>query len=241
MKVLSFLFIILLSGIASGLALGISNLFLVEPYIEKAIEIEIETQNSVKDGESINPDDHDIYRQWQKDGLFVASIVFGISFSILFGILYNFMHPSFPKITTMKKTILLALIMWSTLFLVTSLKYPANPPAVGDPDTITYRQSLYTGFLLLSGFTALSLGIIYKKTNFIPKQTIPLVYIGIMTISFLIFPNNPDIIDISPSLLSDFRISSTITMLIFWLVLGLTFGILWNKFKPNETIKIMSN
>ncbi len=239
MKVMLFLLIILLSGVASGLALGISNLFLVEPHIEKAIQIE--TKNSIENGEKINIDDLGIYRQWQKEGLLVASIVFGISFSILFGIIYNFLHPSFPKTTTMTKTIILALIIWSTLFLVTSLKYPANPPAVGNPDTITYRQSLYTGFLILSGVTALSLGIIYKKTDFIPKQTIPLVYIGVMMVSFLLFPNNPDKIEISPSLISDFRISSTITMLIFWIVMGLTFGILWDKFRPNETISIMSN
>lgn len=239
MKVTLFLFVIILSGIASGIALGISNLFLVEPHIEKAIQIE--TQNSIKNGEKINSDDQNIYRQWQKEGLMAASIVFGVSFSILFGIVYNFLHSAFPKIITIKKTIILALIMWSTLFLVTSIKYPANPPAVGDPNTIIYRQSLYTGFLILSGLTALSLGIIYKKTNLIPKQTLPLVYMGVMAVSFLLFPNNPDKVDISTSLLFDFRISSTITMLVFWLVMGLTFGILWNKFKPNETISIMSN
>ena len=30
--------------------------------------------------------------------------------------------------------------------LMVAIKYPANPPAVGDPETIYYRQSLYVGY-----------------------------------------------------------------------------------------------
>jgi hypothetical protein len=47
--------------------------------------------------------------------------------------------------------------MWFILFLVPALKYPANPPAVGDPETIYYGQSLYIAYLAISGFSALGL------------------------------------------------------------------------------------
>jgi hypothetical protein len=56
-----------------------------------------------------------------------------------------------------RKTLILAGIMWFVLFLVLALKYPANPPAVGVPEIICYRESLYTElivpiyFLLFSG------------------------------------------------------------------------------------------
>jgi len=47
--------------------------------------------------------------------------------------------------------------------LVPALKYPANPLAVGDPETIYYRESLYIGLLAISGFSALGLALIYGK------------------------------------------------------------------------------
>lgn len=48
--------------------------------------------------------------------------------------------------------------MFFVLFLVPALKYPSNPPAVGDPETVYYRQSLY---LAISGFGALGLAFLY--------------------------------------------------------------------------------
>ena len=47
--------------------------------------------------------------------------------------------------------------MWFVLFLVPALKYPANPPAVGNPETIYYREGLYIGLVAISGFSALGL------------------------------------------------------------------------------------
>jgi hypothetical protein len=52
--------------------------------------------------------------------------------------------------------------MWFVLFLVPALKYPANPPAVGDPETIYYRQTLYVIFIAISGFSALAVAFMYR-------------------------------------------------------------------------------
>jgi len=56
-----------------------------------------------------------------------------------------------------------------------ALKYPANPPAVGNPETIYYRQSLYVAFLVISGFSALGLAFLYRKMGAlnIKKAIIP--------------------------------------------------------------------
>jgi hypothetical protein len=39
-------------------------------------------------------------------------------------------------------------------------------------------------------------------------------------------------------LVNSFRIVSASTQLGFWIVLGIIFGLLWNKFKPHEPSKI---
>jgi len=36
----------------------------------------------------------------------------------------------------LKKTFTLAAIMWLTIYIIPFLKYPANPPTVGDPETV---------------------------------------------------------------------------------------------------------
>jgi Probable cobalt transporter subunit (CbtA) len=60
--------------------------------------------------------------------------------------------------------------MFVVLFLVSALMYPANPPAVGDPETINYRQSLYLGYLSIPGFAALGLALLYKKMGTIQAK-----------------------------------------------------------------------
>jgi hypothetical protein len=108
--------------------------------------------------------------------------------------------------------------MWFVLFLVPALKYPANPPAVGDPETIYYRQSLYVAFLVISGFSALALALIYTKkiddkSSLSKRIVVPLIYAAIMIGAFLILPPNPDKITTAPmDLVLGFRIASGFTM-----------------------------
>ena len=48
-------------------------------------------------------------------------------------------------------------------------------------------------------------------------------------------PPNPDMITAPADLVNGFRIMSMLTMTIFWIILGLTFGLIWEKLKPHET------
>jgi predicted cobalt transporter CbtA len=58
-----------------------------------------------------------------------------------------------------------------------------------------------------------------------------------IAIAFVVLPPNPDDIPISTDLLMKFRIASTLTMGIFWGILGLVLGSFWDKVKPHETAK----
>ena len=105
----------------------------------------IETQNVIKEGEVVDSVELQNYRLWQKGGEVAAGTILGMSLGALFGIVtvysrYLLLPHSNSNI---RKTLILAGIMWFVLFLVLALKYPANPPAVGDPEIICYRESLY--------------------------------------------------------------------------------------------------
>ena len=148
MKTLLFLAITLISGAIAGTILGIINQGIVEPYIDRAIRIE----TAVTERKVINPSEHAGYRIWQKGGEIVAGTILGTSLSALFGIVFIYNRTSLPGSSNKKKALALAGIMCLVLFIIPALKYPANPPAVGDPKTIYYRQSLYVTFIAISGF-----------------------------------------------------------------------------------------
>lgn len=237
MKTLAFILITLISGAIAGTILGLINQLLVEPYIDQAIEIEV--QNTVASGEPVDLDELVQYRLWQKGGEIVAGTILGTSISALFGIVYVYSRDSLPGSNNKKKGLIFAGIMFFVIFLIPAMKYPANPPAVGHPETIEYRESLYIGMLVISGFTALGVAILYRSLGQNHKESrkiiVPAIYAVIIALAFTVLPNNPDEVAISADLLMNFRIVTTITMGIFWGALGILLGSFWDVVKPHET------
>jgi len=241
MKTITFLAITLISGAIAGTILGVINQGIVEPYIERAIALE--NENAAKEGgEMIDPIQFNNYRIWQKGGEIFAGTVYGTSLAALFGVVYAYARGSLPGATNnnVRKALILAVIMWFVLFVVPALKYPGNPPAVGNPDTLLVRQTMYIAFLALSGFSALVLAYLYRKLgkNQSKKIIIPLTYAGIMIAAYIAMPPNPDPINAPMDLVIGFRIVSGLTVSMFWGIMAVIFGSFWNKFKPHETAKI---
>ncbi len=239
MKAITFVGITLLAGAIAGTMLGVMNQAAVEPYIERAIELE--RQNTIQSGQVINPAEFTAYRFWQKGGEIVAGTILGLSIGSLFGIVFAYTRSSIPGSNNKKKALIIAGIMWFVLFLMPALKYPANPPAVGDPETIYYRQSLYVAFLAISGFSAVGLAFLYRKMgslNTRKAMIIPAAYAAIIAGAYLAMPANPDPINAPMDLVIGFRITSAITLSIFWGMLGVIFGMFWDKLNPDDTARI---
>lgn len=238
MKTIIFIAITLLAGAIAGTILGAINQVAVEPYIDYAVELEM--QNTNQSSQIINPAEFTAYRLWQRGGEMLAGTILGLSIGSLFGIVFAYTHNSVPGSNNKKKALIVAGIMWFVLFLIPALKYPANPPAVGDPETIYYRQSLYVAFLVISGFSALGLAFLYRKMGAlnIKKAIIPVAYAAIISGAYLAMPANPDPINAPMDLVMGFRITSAITISMFWGLLGVIFGTFWDKLNPGETARI---
>src|SRR3712207_443112 len=84
MKAVVFIAITLLAGAIAGTILGVVNQVAVEPYIEHAIELEM--QKAAQSGQIINSDEFNAYRFWQRGGEIVAVTILGLSIGSLFGI-----------------------------------------------------------------------------------------------------------------------------------------------------------
>jgi predicted cobalt transporter CbtA len=244
LKAATFVIITLLSGAIAGTILGVLNQVLVEPYMD--IAISIETQNAIKEGEDVDPVELQNYRSWQKAGGIAAGTILGMSVGALFGIVFAFSRSSVlsHSNSNIRKALILAGIMWFVLFLVPALKYPANPPAVGDTETIYYRQSLYISLLAISGFSGLGLSFLYRRLGrrALNKKNrivvVPLIYAAIIAGGFLVLPHNHDEITAPMDLVQGFRVASVFTISIFWGVLGIILGTFWDRFKPHETAKL---
>ncbi len=239
MKTLIFILISIISGAVSGIILAGMNLIIVEPFIDKAIGFE--NANLIASGENVDMNEQNSYRIWQKAGSILGGSILGMAFGSLFGIAYAFSRKILPfSNDDRKKAIFLSLVMCTVLFVIPFLKYPGNPPAVGDPETIFLRESLYLGFLGISTVSTLCLCLFFYRLRHIAQISIiiPLIYAIIMSSAFVLFPYNPDKISISMDLVNSFRIASGLTMVGFWIILGIIFGTLWYKFKPHEKTKL---
>ena len=233
MKAFTFVAITLSSGVIAGIILAFLNLGIVEPTIDKAISLEVQQQ--VSSGENVNMSELIDYRYWQKAGAFAGGAIYGAGLASLFGVIFVFAKNKLPGKNNKQKAIFLAAIMWFVLFFMVALKYPANPPAVGDPETIYYRETLYVGYIMISGFAALGMAVIWIRTRMNSKKIIiPLMYAAIMVTAYVVMPSNPDKIEISMDLILTFRILSAITIGIFWGILGIIFGSLWDKYLSRE-------
>lgn len=234
MRTLYFLAIVLIAGLLAGLVHGLANIIMVEPYLDNAIGIE--NQRLFASGEAKDTPQFwqkfSDYRIWQKQGSIIAGAMLGVATGALFGLVFAYSRNMLPTQNNITKALVLAGIMWAILFFIPFLKYPANPPTVGDPSTIMLRTTLYVVFLALSGLGAFGFSRLYKKMH--SKRFLAFLgYAGFISVVFFVMPPYPDKITISMDLVNGFRTVSVITMTIYWIANAIILGFLWQKFQPH--------
>ncbi|MDI1495821.1 MAG: Cobalt transporter subunit (CbtA) [Cenarchaeum symbiont of Oopsacas minuta] len=235
MKFLAFICVILVSGIVAGTIQGIANFVLVEPVLDRAISLENmalfdsgDVQNTVEFRL-----EHEAYRTWQKGGQIIASAILGMSFGSLFGLIYAYVKKSLPSSDTIKKSLILAAIMWLVLFAIPFVKYPSNPPTVGDPATVGERTMFYLGLITVSGLLMLGTCYILKFLHGNKKFLALAGCACIMGVTLILFPEPADTTNVPKDLLYDFRLASAISVTSFWITIPFVLGGLWRKFIPD--------
>ena len=124
----------------------------------------------------------------------------------------------------------LAVAGFVAVFLLPFLKYPANPPAVGDPDTIGRRTALYllaVGWSLVATWAGWRAWRALVARGLCVHQAAPAtvaVWVALAAIGLIALPGNPDPVTAPATLIWQFRLATLAGAATLWAVLGMTFG-----------------
>jgi predicted cobalt transporter CbtA len=126
----------------------------------------------------------------------------------------------------------LALAAFITLVIVPNIKYPANPPSVGDPETIGMRTGLFFLMIAISIVTMVfSLKVrkyaIARLGQWNASIVAGVVFVAIIGVVQLNLPVINEVPAAFPAvLLWKFRVAAIGMQVILWTTIGLLFGAL---------------
>lgn len=238
----------LLAGLIAGILAGGVAFVLGEPHVNAAIAIE--EANSSTSGHThgnTSGDTHGneetplVSREGQRAGLFLATSLAGLALGAIFAVVANYTR----RITSMSGPLLaitIATAGWLAIEAVPFFKYPANPPAVGDPDTINQRTVLWLatvilGLLAVTAAAAAARAVSAHEFVSVRVAAPVAAFFVIVIIGYLSLPTINEVSDDFPAaLLWEFRLSSLATQATLWLVLGLAFAFLTERAVRNTAV-----
>lgn len=224
----------LLAGVVAGLFVAAFHQLATEPVLQQAIDLEGTLKRA--SGQPVAPELFS--RSIQHVGLFIGYLLYGIGWGALFGVVACLL-PLLTRVSfSLKQGLGLLLVSCWTVGIMPQLKYPANPPGVGESATISFRQEVYLSMLLLSILGSFLAAIAYQALGKRSQRwqqlrvRIPLVagcYLLYMGILYICLPNYADPVRLPSHLMMSFRWLSVTGVLLFWLALGCVFVLLLGR------------
>jgi predicted cobalt transporter CbtA len=217
----------MLVGIVAGLFVFVCARWLGEPQVERAIAFE----SSMDQARGESPEPEMVSRKVQRGvGLLTGVLVYGAAIGGIFGLVFALAYGRIGDLSPRALSALLAAVAFVTIVLVPNLKYPANPPAVGNPETIGVRTAAF--FLLIAfSIAAMVLAIQVRRrisplygawSGFLLSAGL---FIVVMCVVSHFLPEIDEIPAGFPaSLLWRFRVAALELQAVLWTVVGLLFG-----------------
>jgi len=212
----------LLAGLLAGLAAGVFYLIAGEPVIQRAIGFESATPG---------PHAAEVFsRGTQRVGLLAGVGLYGVAVGGMFGFLYALLEPRLKATSAWQRSLGLAAVAFASAWLVPFLKYPSNPPGVGEEATIGQRTRLYLAMVVLSIATSAGAWLLARhlERHGLPAAPRQLLvgagYLAVILGLYALLPPSTDEIGIPAGVLWDARRASAGGQALLWLVLGASFG-----------------
>jgi protein-S-isoprenylcysteine O-methyltransferase Ste14 len=229
----------LIAGVCGGLlATGFARVAGETP-VDKAIAFE--TAHAKAKGE--HEETPLVSRTMQKSlGLLTAAVVYGLSLGGLFGLAFAAAYGRVGRASPARTAIVMAAFAFVAIYLVPFVKYPANPPSVGDPNTIGKRTALYLIMILISLLAAVTAVRLRKlMTERWSGSTATLLaiatYLVIVVVAGWALPSIQDVPKTFPAVtLFRFREASVGMQLVLWATIGLVFAGTAQRVMTGQTI-----
>jgi predicted cobalt transporter CbtA len=223
------------AGAVAGALAGIFSLLVTERAIAPALELE--EARAAAAGDAHHHAEELFSRGEQLVGGFLGSLIAGIVLAVVFAVVYSLVRHRLPGRTDLARVTLLAGIGFGVFALLPALKIPANPPAVGDPETVGARTAIY-GAVLLSGVitamlvSALVSALRSRDVSVAATSAVAVAALAVLVALVLVLiPGSPDTIaaDVPASVVWDFRIASLGQLAVLWTTLGVGAGWLLDR------------
>lgn len=226
----------LIAGGLAGLASGLFSLLLAEPLMDRAIELEEKSAGAHQHSHGATPapaEAEELFsRGTQHMGLLVTAVVVGLAVGVFYALAQLLVHrASTPVHRPWERALTMAGAGFLALSFLPALRYPANPPGVGDSGTVTDRQSMWLGALLIGVLGMLLAQQVHTRLARaghgapVRQLAVSATVVATLAVMFLL-PGNPDPVPVPPGLLWDFRLLSLASHVLMWATLGAVFGAL---------------
>jgi hypothetical protein len=232
----------MLAGVLAGiLAFGFAWVF-GEPQVDLAIGFE-EHIHHMHHMAAEEPEPELVSRAVQSTiGLLTGVVVYGAALGGIFALAFAYVYGRIGALSPRGTAAVLALAGFIALILVPQIKYPANPPAIGEPDTIGSRTGLYFTMIALSVIAAVaatSTGrrLVQRFGAWTAALVAAVAYLLVVAVGMAILPPVNEVPEhFSATTLWSFRLASLGIEAVIWTTLGLAFGVLAERlFSPAMT------
>ncbi|MGH3871411.1 MAG: CbtA family protein [Pseudonocardiaceae bacterium] len=233
----------MLAGLVAGLLALVFAYVFGEPSVVSAIDFESATQAAT--GEASEPEL--VSRTVQSTiGLATAVVVYAVAFGGLFSLAFAVAYGRIGRLSAQATAAVLALGGYLVVFVVPFLKYPANPPAVGNHDTISQRTGWYLTMVLASVLLAVAATYLGRQLAsrlgaWNAALAAGAAFVVAVALVQSLLPTIDEVPGVFPAtVLWDFRVASLGTQLIVWVTIGLVFGALVTRHltahgRPHQT------
>lgn len=224
----------LVVGAIAGLLAGVFAFVFGEPRVQDAIDIE-NARSAHASLVLAHAGEWVVSRGEQRGGLFLATALYGIAAGGLFAIAFAALRGRGTRRSDWELATRLAGAIFVAIVLVPFLKYPPNPPAVGDADTIGDRTAFYVILLIGSALAMLAAArVMWSLRADAPPWARPLAggatFIAVAGGLALALPGVQEIPEGFPApLIWEFRLSSLGTQAVLWGALGIGYGIAMSR------------
>ena len=225
----------MLAGLAAGLLAFAFAWVFGEPQVDRAIGFEEHMHQMA--GEA--PEPELVSREVQSTvGLLTGVVVYATALGGIFSLVFAYAHGRLGRLSPRATAALLAVAGFVALILVPQVKYPANPPSIGAPETIGLRTALYFTMIALSVVAAIAAVSTARQAGrrlgvWNGAILAGAAYLVAIAAGMLILPPVNEVpADFSAATLWNFRLASLGIELVLWTALGLVFGVLAERRLP---------